>query len=109
VPKGVYNSAKANCRKCDPPVQFASLGELRKHQWAAHRESYANTIAAARKNGRLAKGKVGRPAKRPVLSTSANGVNRNMPISDVLDELKDQRKYLDDFISTIEEIMRRKR
>ena len=118
-----------HCRKCnDPTIVFGSVGYLRKHQWAAHRETYANTIMAARGNA-YAKKKRGRPPatteskltrrhawRKEKKMRESHGLikdalakvrNGDMRISDVIDELSSQRKFLDDMISMLTEMQGR--
>ena len=120
-----------HCKLCgeSEDVKFTTISDLRKHQWAAHKERYAKLskpapskkrphgpewakkISAGRRKGIAARKKAGLPAQS-VTSVRAYrvtaekaiqaAVNGDMKVSVLLDELKEQQKFLNDVVGLIE-------
>lgn len=129
MPRGVPEKAYLHCRKCEGS-KFASISELRKHQWAVHKETFANlakALKAPRKTMRCTKCglkfKGQGPLQRHYWATHKDGAahsvrelelpipvarhNGDMRVSDLLGELKGQQKFIDDVIALISGIVER--
>ena len=112
MPSGI-----THCRRCPDRPEFASISELRQHQWAAHRELFANVFKAAHR-----KRKPNPPGWRKHIKkglqrfhdarilAKANGDierkwNKNghggMPVDELVKELRDQQKFLEETIALV--------
>ena len=124
MPMGITTKS-VNCKKCNST--FKTLSELRSHQWAAHREMYANAIKASRSPAnrtKIKKSWIARKAKAeaeknlaltetklndPVLiaHSSLDGrIDSRMTVLELLAKLSKQRDFLKDVVDLIEGVAR---
>lgn len=135
MPRGIPNQPYLHCKKCED-LEFASISELRKHQWETHPDTFAKTKKALTGGARLPKDGFWRctmcnrkfdsmskmqkhrwkahreelangRAKLPAVPLAAVPANGDMRVSDLLIELKSQHKFIDDMIALISGIVAR--
>lgn len=126
MPTGQYKDpANVHCKQCDGDVTFPSLSELRKHQWSAHPKMFktmgqskkAKKAKAAREAKKLASTetalvpavevrKTVRQLKMGKLADQIDSGNGNMSALELLEKLQDQRTFMNDVVSLIENILK---
>ena len=84
MPTGTYDHTNVHCRQCEDKPSFGSLGELRKHQWAVHKQ-YKNI------------------GKNRMPTVKLNG---HVSAQDLLEKLKAQRDFITDAIDLVEGLMK---
>lgn len=92
---GVPTDGIGHCKKCGNKA-FASMSELRKHQWKAHREFYAKMTEKRVANKRTAEVSV-----RQVIDT----MKPEMTARELLSKLVNQRDFMRDVVSMVEGII----
>ena len=125
MPTGITTKS-VTCKKCNST--FKTLSELRAHQWAAHREMYANAIKASRskkyalrakkalaikknlakaeENLTLAEAKLNGPAVLIAHSSLDGKIDSRMTVLELLAKLSKQRDFLKDVVDLIEGVAR---
>ena len=117
-----------HCKICGTEeATFTTISDLRVHQWAAHKERYAKMmitrkngrphgaawrkkISEARRKGIAARKKAGEPVqavsvrayKKNTQAALTAAMNGDLKISDFLEELKEQQKFISDVVSLVE-------
>lgn len=136
MPRGIPGQPYLHCRKCEG-LKFATISELRKHQWAEHSETFANLRKAAREVNKLPKKKgqfhcticgkrfdsqanvqrhnwkahreqrVSVRKAKDLPAVARAHRNGDMKVADLLGELHHQQKFIDDVIALISGIVAR--
>lgn len=79
------------CKLCGNDTEFASISDLRKHQWESHRDLYKNV------SGRhLNAAKIAKKAK----------TNGHVTAEDLLERLKQQRDFMNDIVDLVEGMLK---
>jgi len=104
VPKSV------TCRRCQDRPQFDTIGELRKHQWAAHPETYKKTIKAMIKSRHplAVRKKIGEGVHRHYTArrvASVKLLGNGLLASDLLKELQGQQKFMNDVVALVSSLI----
>lgn len=85
------------CRKCEGS-KFKTFSDLRKHQWARHREVFAKLD--------LQRTAIRKKSKRAALVPMVS-LNGDMRVSDLLDELTVQQRFITDVVALVSSILER--
>lgn len=89
-----------HCKKCDQVRYFKTISELRKHQWRKHKELYTR-MGEVREAKKQKKELV--PIVHVLQPTNPNG---EMTVSTLLGKLKEQRDFMVNVVSMIENMVK---
>lgn len=106
MPAGVSATGTWRCKKCKNSGEFTSMGELRSHQWAKHREMFKKSLAHSRSIKKKARMKRLGHALLPEVRTP-RALNGDMRVSELLAELHNQQKFMKDVVDLVGGILAR--